>query len=115
MPQIFCCAAALNPKIGVDGVQVLIECIHNNLRLSSESTNATIKKFNDTLNKFYDHYDMLYGSKPPDAPVEIGNSRHLALQLAISRKRSKNVSSRSELAKYKMTDFVDEQSDILEF
>ena len=115
MPQMFCCAAALNPRTGVDGVESLLECINNNLGISSEFTNASIRKFNETPNGFYDHYDTLYGAKPRDIPVETGSSREIALQLAISRKKSKTISSSSELAKYKMTDFVGEQLDILEF
>lgn len=109
MPQTFCCAAALNPAIGIDGVESLIECINNNLGICSDVTNATIQKFNETLNAFYDHYDTLYGAKSRDIPVETGSSRHIALQLAISRKKSKTISASSELAKYKMTNFVGEQ------
>ncbi|KAK1356404.1 hypothetical protein POM88_049660 [Heracleum sosnowskyi] len=115
MPQMFCCAAALDPKIGVDGVESLIECINCNLGISTDATSASIQKFNQILNAFYDHYETLYGAKPRDIPVETGSSRDVALQLAISRKKSKTISSSSELAKYKMTDFVGEQSDILEF
>ncbi|KAK1383599.1 BED-type domain-containing protein [Heracleum sosnowskyi] len=115
MPQMFCCAAALDPKIGVDGVESLIECINCNLGISTDATSASIQKFNQILNAFYDHYETLYGAKPRDIHVETGSSRDVALQLAISRKKSKTISSSSELAKYKMTDFVGEQSDILEF
>lgn len=83
--------------------------------MSNEATTATILKFNETLNAFYEHYDTLYGAKPREAPVEAGSNRSLALELAISRKKSKTISSSSELVKYRMTDFVGEESDILEF
>ncbi|KAK1403719.1 hypothetical protein POM88_003324 [Heracleum sosnowskyi] len=88
MPQMFCCAAALDPKIGVDGVESLLECINCNLGISTDATSASIQKFNQTLNAFYDHYETLYGAKPRDIPVETGSSRDVALQLAISREQS---------------------------
>ncbi|KAK1404300.1 hypothetical protein POM88_003905 [Heracleum sosnowskyi] len=72
MPQMFCCVAALDPKIGVDGVESLIECINCNLGTSIDATSASIQKFNQTLNAFYDHYETLYGAKPRDIPVETG-------------------------------------------
>lgn len=112
---LFSCAAALNPKIGVEVVEGLIECIHLNLGIGADDTKLAVEKFKSTLHAFYDHYDLLYGAKPLDIPVESGSSRDSVVQLAISRKKSKTISSSSELAKYKMTDFIGEQTDILEF
>lgn len=71
---MFCCAAALNPEIGVNGNESLIESINNNLGINSDVTMASIQKFNETLNAFYVHYETLYRTKPCNITVETGSS-----------------------------------------
>lgn len=113
MPHIFSCAAALNPTIGHDSVEYLLELIAENLGVDfsyEENENCRPQKFSDIFTSLYQMYDSLYGSRPRDHFSSVSSSSTSSSRSklfdTLARKKSKTTSSLNELAIYKSTDFM---------
>ncbi|GJY87846.1 zinc finger BED domain-containing protein RICESLEEPER 2-like protein [Tanacetum coccineum] len=125
IPPVFLCATALNPKIGVKGVENILEDIEANLGLSDDMNDNTfakvsIAKFRSALQEVFDHYDSMHKSRPREqAPVK-STARNIIHQ-SVSRKRSANGTISSDLELYNKTDFSqvmtsdDEETKMLEW
>ncbi|GJX62903.1 zinc finger BED domain-containing protein RICESLEEPER 2-like protein [Tanacetum coccineum] len=125
IPPVFPCAAALNPKIGIKGVENILEDIGANLGLSNNMSDSTfakvsIAKFNSALKEVFDHYDTMHKSRPHDQAHVISTSKNIIFQ-SVSQKRSDTGTISSDLELYKKTDFSqvmtsdDEETKMLEW
>lgn len=62
IPLLFYCATPLDPAIGVDGVESLLEEINKNLGIYGEDEyeHFSTRTFNETLNALFQFYESLY-------------------------------------------------------
>ncbi|GKA95131.1 zinc finger BED domain-containing protein RICESLEEPER 2-like protein [Tanacetum coccineum] len=125
IPPVFLCATALNPKIGVKGVENILEDIEANLGLSDYMNDNTfaevnIAKFRSALQEVFDHYNTMHKSRPREQAPATSTTRNIIHQ-SVSRKRSTNGTISSDLELYNKTDFSqvmtgdDEETKMLEW
>ncbi|PWA38681.1 hypothetical protein CTI12_AA572470 [Artemisia annua] len=125
IPPVFSFATALNPKIGVKGVENILEDIEANLGLSDDMNDSTfakasIAKFNSALQEVFDHYDTMHKSRPREQAPVTSSARNIMHQ-SVSRRRSENGYISSDLELYNKTDFSqvmtsdDEETKMLEW
>ncbi|KAL4555440.1 hypothetical protein LXL04_038059 [Taraxacum kok-saghyz] len=114
MPEVFTCAAALNPRIGIGGVENILEDIEGNFGINKFAT-ASTKKCSETLSVVFDYYDKMHRSRGGEtAKLESrSGSRNLILE-SVSRKKSRTLTNSNELELYNLytnTNFLNVMSD----
>jgi hypothetical protein len=104
VPVIFSITAALNPAIGVEGVENILNAIYECLELDPTES---IYKFNGKMTALYDHYDFIYGSRRNSSTPQLTSSSSSSLSIILQHARSKKQKSTSfnELVSYNKTDF----------
>ncbi|CAH1447588.1 unnamed protein product [Lactuca virosa] len=110
MPPIFTCAAALNPKIGLDGVENILEDIEGYLGLDSDYAKVSMTKCCDTLHEVFDYYDKMHRSKSRERNMtKESGSRNIVME-SVLRRKSRSLTILNELELYKNTDFINVMS-----
>ncbi|GJW95936.1 zinc finger BED domain-containing protein RICESLEEPER 2-like protein [Tanacetum coccineum] len=118
MPPIITCAAALNPRFNVHGVELLIESISTDLKFFDDGHATNAKKwFTDSLEGLYNIYYAKYG-KPTTTESSSGASSSRAsggnqmsrllnrLKEHTNKKARSDPSLSSEYERYVHSDFV---------
>ncbi|CAI9294831.1 unnamed protein product [Lactuca saligna] len=124
MPEVFTCAAALNPKIGLNGVENILEDIEGYLGLdtSNDYAKASMRKCYDALHEMFDYYEKMCRGRGGERDMIMESGSRNIIMESVSRKDSRSVVISNELELYKKTDFLNvmrcdeyEDFDILEW
>lgn len=97
MPVIFACAAALDPIIKVEGVEVILEEIESHL---GTKNSKSVESFSRNFHELYNFYDLIYGVKTRNNLTLTSSSKTNLLMQSLSRKKSRTSSSLNELDLY---------------
>ncbi|KAL4555441.1 hypothetical protein LXL04_038060 [Taraxacum kok-saghyz] len=103
MPEVFTCAAALNPGIRIGGVENILEDIEGNFGVHDFAT-ASMKKCSDALRVVFDYYDGMHKSRADKVELSESGSGNIIME-SVSRKESRTVTISNELELYKKHGF----------